>query len=483
MQVIAFPELEFFMADGDEPETYPFEGAYAKVKDKPIVILHTSGSTGIPKPVFVTHGTFACNDAHQLIPSLGGKPTTVHYIRGKRLFLAFPLFHAANLTFTIGYGVFAGVTCVLPPPGPLTVDIVNSIHTNGNVDGALIPPSILSDIYKNSEYLVNMTRRLKFVAYVGGTLAKEIGDPISARLRLITLMGSTETMLLPIELNEDPANWQYLPVSRFLGHEFLPSRDGLKELTIIRNKELELFQGVFSTFPDIDAYPMKDLYEPHPVHSSSWIFKARADDIISFSNAEKLNPVTMESVITAHPAVNSALIGGHGEFQAALLVEPKILPVTAEEREILLSQIWPSVVQANRDCPTHGRIVKDLIMFTKPDKPLPRAGKDTVQRFAALQLYEQEFKTLYASGNPHTKVRRVGLNQDDVFVQSSASNISSDIDGKIEAALHRILPTLLPEHLGPALAQLLANILQPKKMDFDFISNVSSSILEVSNLF
>lgn len=130
-----------------------------------------------------------------------------------------------------------------------------------------------------------------------GTLPVEIGDPLSAQLRLNTLTGLTETMLLPIELNDASCDWQYIPVSTFLGHEFHVSRDGLRELVIVRNEKFDLLQGVFSTFPEIDQYGMKDLYEQHPSRPNAWVFRARADDIISFINAEKLNPVTMEGII------------------------------------------------------------------------------------------------------------------------------------------------------------------------------------------
>ena len=495
MQVLSMPGLDFFLADCGDDGAYPWRGTFDDMRNKTFVVLHTSGSTGIPKPVFVTHGTFAGNDAHQLITSLGGNPTTVDYLKGKRFFLAFPLFHAANLTFTIGFNVYSGITCVLPPPEPLTVDIVNMVHTFGNLHGSLLPPSMIIDIYNNSEYLVNMTRRLHFVAYVGGKLPEEIGDQISSRLKLITLMGSTETMLLPIELNSSFTDWQYLPISPFLGHEFRLSRDGLHELVIVRNANLDLFQGVFSTFPNLEEYPMSDLYEQHPKKPGSWVFQARADDIIAFNNAEKLNPVTMEAIISAHPAVNAAIIGGQGEFQAALLVEPKVSPTTSEEKAQLLHDIWPTVVQANRDCPAHGRIMKDFIIFTSPDKPMPRAGKGTVQRYATLKLYAHEFEAFYASSKPSTQAQNGTLNGkiklpsvvseeskpltsvSELVAQDVAANLSADggtgrssvpnhaatyaaseLDARIEATLHRVLPGLLLEHLGPAVAQMMASL-------------------------
>ena len=401
MKVLETPGLDFFMAEAGEVEAYPFRGTFDEMRNKTIVILHTSGSTGIPKPVYVAHGTFCCNDAQQLIPSLGGKPTTVHHIQNKRLFLAFPLFHAANLTFTLGYNVFCGVVPVLPA-APLTDEIVNDMHTYGNLDGSLIPPSVVVDLFKNSEYLVNMIRRLNFLMYVGGTLPKEVGGFLSTRLQLMTLLGATETMMLPIEVNNMPEDWEYIPISPFLGADFRLSRDDLRELVIVRNEKYDLFQGCFSTFPNLNEYGMKDLYEKHPTRKGAWLFKARADDIIAFTNAEKLNPVTMESVIMAHPEVKGAVIGGHGEFQASLLIEPKTKPSSKAEEKRLLEDIWPAVVKANIDCPAHGRIMKNFVVFTKPEKPLPRAGKETVQRYVALKLYADEFKALYAPTVPIT---------------------------------------------------------------------------------
>ena len=497
MHVLPLPDLGVFMADGSDVEVYPWETTFAEMKDKTFVILHTSGSTGVPKPVFVSHGTFASNDAHQLIPSLGGNPTTVHMIRGKRMFLAFPLFHSASLNFAVGFSVFAGMTCVLPGPGPLTADTVNMVHTYGKVHGSLLPPSMIVDLYNKSEYLENMMQHLQFLAYVGGTLPKEVGDPISSKMRLITLMGSTETKLLPVALNIQKVDWEYLPISPFLGHEFRPARDGLHELVIVRNKEFELFQGVFSTFPSVDEYPMSDLYEQHPKNPALWAFRARADDIITLNNAEKLNPVTMESVISAHSAVNAAVIGGHGEFQVALLVEPKTDVHSKEDRAKLLQEIWPSVMHANRECPAHGRIMKNFVIFTSSGKPLPKAAKGTVQRYAALKLYADEFKALYASSKSQrimqngmeddrckpimaapvqptteTLVERHLISDDGATEQQvkvltaqpdGADSVKdyalAKLDARIEIILRRILPDALLEHLKPALAQVAVNLI------------------------
>ena len=208
-------------------------------------------------------------------------------------------------------------------------------------------------------------------------------------------MGSCETSLLPHQVHNDPRNWEYISLSPCLGHTFRHERDGLSNLIIVKQKKYELHQGVFSTFPQKEEHAMGDLFEPHPLLPDLWRFRARVDDIISFTTAEKLNPISMESTIQANPLVKSAVIGGQGQFQASLLIEPREYPKNAAEEEAFFNQIWPSIAQANQACPAHGRIMKGFVMLTDPTKPLPRASKDTVQRHAVFKLYEAEWKSLY----------------------------------------------------------------------------------------
>lgn len=472
---ISIPSLSYFFKDLDQVKHIPFTLTWEDAKDKPFCVLHTSGSTGIPKPVFVTYGTFACNDAHQLIPQLGGNPTLVNYLKGKRYFLALPLFHAACLTFAIGYNIFAGVTCVVPPPEPLTADMMNLVYKYGNLDGALLAPSLIVDCYNNSEYYETMLSSIKFLSYVGGSLPEEVGDKVTKRIKLMTLMGSCETALHPLEINEDPADWQYLTISPSLGHSFAEHPEGYHELVIKRDPKHELFQGVFSTFPEKRVFTSGDLFEQHPSRPQSWVFRARTDDIIAFTTAEKLNPITMESTISTNPKIKSALIGGKGRFQASLLIEPHVYPESAEEEAQFIKDIWPSVLQANRACPAHGRIMKGFVMLSKPDKPIPRAGKGTVQRHAALQLYQSEFEELYDRVQPTIKDTAVPpsapqrVTQKPVAPIAPVASVASvapptpqldlvDLDTRIEAALTKLLPRLLDTAIQKALSQMLLGL-------------------------
>src|ERR1700733_14259424 len=98
-----------------------------------------------------------------------------------------------------------------------------------------------------------------------------------------------------------------------------------------------LFQGVFFTFPDLQEYSMKDLYSKHPTKHGLWLYRGRADDIIVLANGAKLNPLSMENIITSHPQVLGCLVVGQGKFETAILVEPKQAPRSDIEKTFLLN--------------------------------------------------------------------------------------------------------------------------------------------------
>ncbi|KAI1762801.1 acetyl-CoA synthetase-like protein [Hypoxylon sp. FL1150] len=457
MEDVTIPDLEVFL-DEQAVEPVAFRKSFEDVRNEPFCILHTSGSTGIPKPVSITYGSYGSMDSQLLLPSLGHKPTFLSYVQGKRVFFALPVFHAASLNWTVGIALFAGVTCVLPPPMPLTADLASQIFQYSQSYGAITAPSLIVDCYNHDTYCMRMLQNLKFIVYGGGMLPEEIGNVLCQRIKLTTLMGSCETSLLPHEMLDDPRDWEYISLSPCLGHIFRDDRDGLGNLTIVKQKGYELHQGVFSTFPHREEHALGDLFEPHPLKAGLWRFRARADDIISFTTAEKLNPCTMENTIQSNPLVRSAVIGGQGQFQASLLLEPRVYPRNAVEEQTFLDQVWPSIFQANRGCPAHGQIMKGFVMLTDPTKPIPRASKDTVQRHAVFKLYESEWKALYervAQMNHDLKKpaiqslafseksQRSPSGDSTIFSNKMTFEIEAIVERKVSEALNHFTSTLL----------------------------------------
>jgi hypothetical protein len=60
-------------------------------------VLHTSGSTGLPKPIELAHGYYLGFDKQQLLPELNGFPHIFTALSGNRTLLSMPPFHVSTL--------------------------------------------------------------------------------------------------------------------------------------------------------------------------------------------------------------------------------------------------------------------------------------------------------------------------------------------------------------------------------------------------
>ncbi|KAL9632853.1 MAG: hypothetical protein Q9204_003631, partial [Flavoplaca sp. TL-2023a] len=87
--------------------------------------------------------------------------------------------------------------------------------------------------------------------------------------------------------------------------------------------------------------------------------------------------------------VAEALVIGTQQWQATVLIElfNEKEGLTPTERAEHIEKLWPTIVEANRDAPSHARITKSHIFFISPQKPMIRAGKGTVQRAVTLTTY------------------------------------------------------------------------------------------------
>lgn len=199
---------------------------------------------------------------------------------------------------------------------------------------SLLVPSILQDLALSSSAMDNL-RQIDAIIYGGGPLPPKAGDAIAAKTRLCNFMGSSEMGNLPTE-DVDRQDWEYLKFSPKLEYQMRLHSDDLFELCFFRQRHLEHYQSVFSTFPDRQEYFSSDLYSQHSTKPTLWRYRGRADDILTLTNEEKVNPLAMESLIGAHPDVHSVLVVGQSRFQTTLLVEGRDPPLchTSKERSI-----------------------------------------------------------------------------------------------------------------------------------------------------
>jgi hypothetical protein len=123
------------------------------------------------------------------------------------------------------------------------------------------------------------------------------------------------------------------------------------------------------------------------------------DDVIILATGEKIVPGPTEGTLLAHPAVQGVVMFGRERNQAGILVEPvehrAFDPADEETLVAFRNEIWSAVEEANRTAPAFGRVFKEMILVTKPDKALPRVGKGSISRKGALSLYDEDICALY----------------------------------------------------------------------------------------
>ena len=94
---MAVPSLEFFLAKGGEVKQYIFTKTFDEAKNDPLAVIHTSGSTGLPKPVVLKHGWFAAMDAQiDMPPMANGERAQWLQSYDRILFAPLPPFHVRD---------------------------------------------------------------------------------------------------------------------------------------------------------------------------------------------------------------------------------------------------------------------------------------------------------------------------------------------------------------------------------------------------
>ncbi|SJL14868.1 uncharacterized protein ARMOST_18343 [Armillaria ostoyae] len=441
------------------------------------LIIHSSGSTRFPSPVYTTHKNVLRNAGRPYHGELD--------ICGEVLGVqAMPMYHAMgffSISLSIATGaIVASFPPVEPPLIPTAERLLSSV-IDTRTSLVITVPSFLVE-WSRDPKAIEALKSMTAVIYGGGPLEKDAGDTLVANgILIISIYGLTECGVSEIFPKSIPAEgWEWIKLGGNVDAVFIPTDQ--KDIYGLYVKESPSHSpAVFNTEIDgVKALDTKDLVQLHPLNRKLFKVYGRADDQIMHSTGEKTNPGPIEAGLTTDKRVAAALMFGRSKFQPGVLIlptpeeafEPNDTTRLAEYR----ASIWDTIMKVNKQAPQHSRIYKEMVLVAKPSKPFEFTAKGTLRRNAILKAYEQEIEDLYKAvdgvsqtdvvipqlwtlKNVMTMIREIVTaiferkvdDTDDIFVAGGDSLIAMSIRNSVLRALRKskVVPVAVIRALPP----------------------------------
>ncbi|KZT21918.1 acetyl-CoA synthetase-like protein [Neolentinus lepideus HHB14362 ss-1] len=364
------------------------------------VILHSSGTTALPKPIPITRrGLVNLSN----IPCYGDVD-----LAGKRIAAhTNPMFHAmglASLMVSLSSGaIFAVYKPSLSPTVPTPANFLSSWVSDKCNIVFCVP--VFVEAWSRDSANVQTLRKLDCIVYSGAPVNKAIGDMlVNAGVTMHPFWGNTEigpaTMFIPKD-TPGTDEWEYFKFSHHIEFVMQPEDklDGIFEPIMIPT-EICFPHVTNSELDGKRVFAVGDLLERHPTDTTRWRVFGRKDDQIVLSTGENVNPVPIETSIAQDEHIMSTIMFGTSHIEPGLLVEPAAgfeVPV-GDKKKLLdfIDLIWPTIEKTNVRSPEYCQIKRNMVVVTISAKPLEHTAKGTPRRGVCLKLYADEVNALYA---------------------------------------------------------------------------------------
>ncbi|KAL1796164.1 hypothetical protein ACET3X_004704 [Alternaria dauci] len=401
MKLLELPLLEDLLA-AEDAEYYPYIKTFAAAATDPFCYLHTSGSTGVPKPIPWSHGLIGTMDAIRLLPPVDGDdgllPWTSDWKEGDRIYSSFPMCHGAGIIMDILMPALFGLTCVLGPENVIpNMSLLETLADHAKIEIWSMVPSLVDELGETPNVLAKF-QSSKFICASGGPVSPTSAGKVNDVIRVLNLTGTTEGLFIG-NLVVEREDWFWFSFHPYSGFEFKEVEPGIYEHWVHRNEHASLFQGIFYTFPDKDSINFKDLYKRHPTKPNLWAFTGRNDDLIVLSSGYKILPLEFEALVGTHPAIDGCLVVGSNKLQASLLIELKNPLAKTDD---MVESIWTKIEASITSSRQTVHLSRDYVFFAQPDRPFIRTDKGTVKRRATILLYEDYIERFYNARSNET---------------------------------------------------------------------------------
>jgi acyl-coenzyme A synthetase/AMP-(fatty) acid ligase len=342
-------------------------------------IIHSSGSTGLPKPIFQTHkaSLYAYSQ---------------HFNRVGHITL--PLYHNHGIC-CLFRAIWAGKKIyIYNAKVPLTSQhLLATLKEHQDIKILYAVPYALKLLSETVEGL-RLLSNLDIVMFGGSACPKPIGDRlVESGVNLVGHYGATELgqLMTSFRNHKEDKGWDWLRVGPNLEPYLRMENRGpnLFELCV-----MEGWPSKVATNCDDGSYATKDLFEPHPSIPNAWRYYARLDDTLVLENGEKANPLTAEGVIRQSEHVAEAIVFGANKPRLGAFVVPSV--TTELTDEALLDAVMIYVNDANRVASSFAYLSREMIKVLPRDAEFRKTDKGTVIRAAFYRDFARHIEAIYA---------------------------------------------------------------------------------------
>lgn len=343
-------------------------------------IIHSSGSTGLPKPIYQTHNGALRNYANNF---------------GLRGFITLPLFHAHGISCLFRAIHSRKLIYMYSAELPLTAPHLIATLKEHDIQILYAVPYALK-LLGESEEGCRLLASLELVMFGGSACPKPIGDKLTEQgVRLVSHYGTTETgQLMTSFRDRSDKDWDFVrPTSNLVPYlHWEEQSPGIYELCVLEGWPSK----VASNRPD-NSYATKDLFEKHPTTPDAWRYYARKDDTLVLENGEKANPLLVEGVARENRNVAEAVAFGANRPRVGIFLIPAEDAAFTTDEE-LVEAVWPAIEKSNDVVPAFSRIGKDMIKVLPKSTAYRKTDKGTIIRTAFYKDFSDLIEASYDEG-------------------------------------------------------------------------------------
>ena len=348
-------------------------------KDWTFLILHSSGTTGLPKAIYLPHKRLMMKTPPP---------------KGQVDFSTFPFFHGYGNWTVVHNMMDRKATFLFNPNLPVTADYCIDVLEHVRPDVLHVVPYTL-ELLALSERGVNAMKRCQRVVFSGSGCPDDLGNDLVAKgVNVETLWGATEIGSLGTSFGRPPGDdtWDYIrippPVVKYIWMK--PLGDGTYECIYLNG--LPALVASNSDDPP-KSFHSKDIFLKHP-KIDAWKHIGRLDDRLTLINGEKVLPLPMEGTIRQHPHVRESVVFGAGKSIPGVLAFRNDGSKYMTDDEFI-NAIWPAVEKANNHAESFSQISKETIVPLSAEVDYPKTDKESIKRAQIYRVFTKEIDAMY----------------------------------------------------------------------------------------